>query len=177
MEILQIKELLAAIDATFPTFKVDNPTETVKAWYALLKDYDYEQIKAAFKVYINTSGSKYAPSVPELIAMVHKKNEREYLNESEAWDLVYKAICNSNYHAREEFEKLPPIIQKTIGSENVLREMAQDANFNNGVESSNFKKSYQIMVRRDKENKMLPPSLKMQLEDLYERIGIEVNNG
>lgn len=47
-------------------------------------------------------------------------NTPKQLNELEAWSLVEKAIRNSIYNSQEEFSKLPPLVQKAVGSPNVL---------------------------------------------------------
>ena len=38
------------------------------------------------------------------------------LNELEAWSLVRRALRNSGYHAKEEYEKLPPMVRRAVGS-------------------------------------------------------------
>ena len=67
----------------------------------------------------------------------------------EAWSLVRRAIQNSLYHADEEYSKLPPIVQKAVGSPDNLRGWAaMDAATVSSVTASNFIRTYSSEVEQ-----------------------------
>lgn len=160
-------QLLAIISATYPNFKVENKTQTIDAWCWALEEYPYEAIQMAYKVYLRTDKSGFAPSVNQLITNLQKPKEVSVMSEGEAWALVKKAIQNGNYHADEEFEKLPPLIQKAVGDSNMIRQWAMtDSSEVNTVIASNFQRSYKCIVSREQEKMMLPSELLEQLGDV-----------
>lgn len=150
--------------ATYSNFKVDDMKVAVDAWHWALEDYSYQAIGTALKEYINTSKSGFAPSVSQLIGIANKPKEialnQSYTEEGEAWALVRKALSNSAYHSAEEFDKLPTLIQKALGSSSILKTMALDVDFNEAVESSNFKRQYRRLVDQDKEYQKMPEEYK-----------------
>ena len=86
------------------------------------------------------------------------------MSELEAWNKVYKAICNSSYHAQEEFDNLPPLIQKIVVSPNQLAEWGRcDIEEVNTVIQSNFMRSYKAKSGQQKEFNRLPSDVKQQI--------------
>lgn len=164
----EVKRILAVMFATYSNFKVDDMTVAVDAWHWALEEYSYQDIGRALKEYINTSKSGFAPSVSQLIGIVNKPQEiafnQSYTEEGEAWALVRKALSNSAYHSVEEFDKLPTLVQKALGDSMTLKAMALDADFNEAVESSNFKRQYRRLVENDKEYQRLPEEAKLRIE-------------
>lgn len=166
----EVKQILAVIDSAYPNFKVDNVTETLNAWHFFLADYDYNTIAIALKSYVATSGSGFAPSVSELIGMASKAVDYKQHSEQDAWDMVYRAICRSAYNSKEEFDKLPALVQKAVGSPYQLKEWATDVNFNHSVESSNFKRQYRKLADQDKELAKMP----IEMKAIIERTGVQL---
>lgn len=158
-------KILSIINATWTNFKPENPLETLDAWSFFLADYQYNQIAIALKSFVATNGKGFAPSVDQLIAYVHKVDEFQQPDEGEAWSLVFKALQNSAYNSRQEFEKLPELVQKAVGSPNQLKEWALDPDFNHGVESSNFKKNFRRLADRQLELSRLPIELTAQIQE------------
>ena len=171
----ETSRVLAIIQATFPTWKVSDTDRevTLKAWHTVLADYPYEQIVYALKAYIKTDTKGFAPSPGQLINMlVSHASSDTAPNEGIAWSMVYKAICNGGYHAKEEFEALPEEIQKAVGNFEQIRNWAMDSDFNEGVTASNFKKAYRQVLERKKEEMMLGPKLVNMLEGIGNQLAI-----
>lgn len=170
----EFKILVKGMKAVYsqPTFIPDNYAFLV--WYNLLRDLPYEQADKAIKNHIMQS--KFPPTIADIREKASEliKDETDELTEAEAWSLVWDAICNSSYHAEEEYAKLPADIQKVVGSPAQLRELATDENFNQAVESSNFKRSYRNYMERKRENAKLPERLNsMRLNEKgAERLGV-----
>ena len=90
-----------------------------------------------------------------------------------SWSLVERACRNGLHGAGEEFEKLPPLIQKAVGSPNQLREWAMmDADTVKSVVASNFMRSFKIYQKRERETAMLPESVRELLTGVTERLAL-----
>lgn len=175
MTVNEVRGLLAMIEATYPNFKVIDASATLKAWSYLLSEYPAKDIELAFKAFVTTNGTAFAPSVAELIAMTRKPFELSQLSEGEAWALVMKAIENSGYHAHEEFEKLPVECQKAIGAPNQLRDWAIDSSFNASVVGSNFQRAYRNVLERKRDMEALPVEMRNLIETSAAKL--EARNG
>lgn len=114
--------LLQTITAEFPMWKMENPDVTVAVWHERLKGYEYAQVMNGYDKYVKTQGSGFAPSTAQIIS--HIQQPKEYPTPQEAWSRIHKGICNSGYHAKEEFDRLPPILQKCIGSAEEMHRLA-----------------------------------------------------
>lgn len=145
------KQLIRMLMATYSNFKPENVSETVDAWAFILEEYPRELVGNAFKEYVKTTRTGFAPSVNDLIDIISKPVDDVFLNEVEAWALVSNAIRRSAYYAEEEFKKLPEPVQKALGSPTMLRAWALDGEFNEDVAMSNFSRTYKQIVIRDKE--------------------------
>ena len=77
-----------------------------------------------------------------------------------------KALRNSTYNSAEEFKKLPALVQKAIGRSEQLRIWAMDEEFNESVTSSNFMRSYRVVMERRKEVNKLPEKIRALVENL-----------
>lgn len=163
----EVKQILIILEVAYPNFtvSVEKKKPTVDLWQRLLEPYTYHQVELAVQSYINTSGSGFAPSVSQIIDMIHKSTELATMTESEAWALVSKAIRRSTYYSAEEFDKLPEDVQKAIGAPSQLQAWATDENYNEGVAMSNFQRAYKIVVNRRLEINRLPQEVQMQIEE------------
>lgn len=162
-----VRKLLFTINSAYPTFRVENPDQMVAVWMEFLGDQDPIAIGAALKQRIRTSTSNYAPSIGELIQGAYEiRNKENELTPGEAWSLVYKALCRSTYYAEEEYNKLPPLVQKAVGSPYQLRAWASDSSFNEGVAASNFRKAYATVCERSKSDALMSPDVRRYIESL-----------
>lgn len=156
----ECKKLIMVMCYTYPNYKPQDLSIAVDIWADMLSDYSYEVASAGLKAYILQDTSGFAPSVGQLVEKIHAQKKDAEPSPLEMWNLVYKAICNSSYDSVEEFEKLPPLVQKTIGSPDYLRNMATDGNFNESVAQSQFLKIYSAECKRAEENAKLPQNIK-----------------
>jgi len=151
-----IRKLLYTINSIYPYFRVENPEQTINIWMEFLGDQNPNAIAASLKAYVRTDTSGFAPSIGKLIQGAYDIGNRNELSAGEAWSMVYKALCNSSYSAAEEFNKLPPIVQKAVGSPDQLRAWAIDDSFNEGVASSNFRRAYEIAKEQKRMEALVP---------------------
>lgn len=149
----------------YPNYKPSNLSETVDVWNMMLENCTYEQVSVALKAYAFSDTSGFAPSIGQLINKLHEVQSPQELNEMEAWLLVSKALRNGYYGAVEEFNKLPPLVQKAVGSPDNLRNWAlTDINSIENVVQSNFMRTYRVVVNRAKEFQKMPKDIKALIE-------------
>ena len=168
--------VLAILKTAYPTFYKNFNKEDISAavnlWATMFSDESIQVVTEAIKALMCTL--KYPPTiadVKEKIAMI-MQSQTQTMTEMEAWQKVKAAI--SYYNAAENFEKLPPILQKVVGSPNTLREWAlMDGEVVNSVIQSNFMRSYKAKVAQQKEYAMLPSSTKQLIADLTRNMSLE----
>ena len=153
------------IQTFYPNYQVENKEFTINAWYSIIGDCDYKPMEKALRAYITTDTSGFAPSIGQLINKLHEVQSPQELNEMEAWSLVSKALRNGYYGAVEEFNKLPPLVQKAVGSPDNLRNWAQtDSESIENVVQSNFMRTYRTVVNRAKEYQKMPKDIQALIE-------------
>lgn len=151
----------------YPNYKPSNLSETVDVWNMMLEEYNYNQISMALKAYVHSDTSGFAPSIGQLINKLHEVQAPQELNEMEAWLLVGRALRNGTYGAVEEFNKLPPLVQKAVGSPDNLRNWAQtDSESIENVVQSNFIRTYRVVVNRAKEYQKMPKDIQALIENV-----------
>ena len=157
-------KLLAFTQAAYLNFSPQDKEVTVNLWHAMLRDYTFDEAMAGLQVFIKTNESGFAPSVGQLIGCIKKIRRTKQggeLTEMEAWGLVSKAIKNSSYFAKEEYEKLPPLVQKAVGSPSQLREWGLSLSDQvHSVGQSNFMRSYRAVLQREEESAEVNSALK-----------------
>lgn len=162
----ETKKIIRIMCASYPNYKPADISETIDIWTSMLSDYSYEHIALALKSYIATSTSGFAPSIGDIIQKANSFTNTTELNELEAWALVSKALSNGYYGADKEFEKLPPLVQKAVGSPANIREWAQLDFKSLSVIQSNFERVYSATVKREEEYARLPKEAKYLIQKL-----------
>lgn len=161
----EVVKLLMTIQTFYPNYQVENKEFTINAWYSIIGDCDYKPMEKALRAYITTDTSGFAPSIGQLINKLNEVQSPQELNEMEAWLLVSKALRNGTYGAVKEFNKLPPLVQKAVGSPDNLRNWAQtDSESIENVVQSNFMRTYRTVVNRAKEYRKMPKDIQALIE-------------
>lgn len=171
-------KILMVVQAAYPNYKPPDKTVTVNFWYEMLSDYSYQQIEAAVKAFIRTDNRGFAPSIGDIMDKIQLLFGDAQLNEVEAWELVWKAICNSGYHSEEEFEKLPELAKKSVGSPSQLRQWAL-SNVDDKTISywkTDFQRLYRTFQQREREINKLSPELAQMVQKKLDRDKIVQKN-
>lgn len=158
----QFKVLVKAMKAVYtnPGFIPDQ--DAFDVWYSMVKDLDYAIASRAVQMHMQTV------ETPPTVAGIRKQAAKlqadasDDLNETAAWSLVWKAICNSGYHAEEEFAKLPAAIQRAVHSPAQLREWALLENIDGKtitVLQSDFQRTFRVEQQRERERGKLGPDV------------------
>ena len=162
----EVKKLLYMINSIYPNFKVENPEQTINIWMEFLGDQNPNAIAASLKAYVRTDTSGFAPSIGKLIQGAYDIKNRDELSAGEAWSMVYRALCNSSYSAAEEFNKLPEVVQRAVGSPDQLRAWALDDHFNESVASSNFRRAYENAKEQKRKEALIPKDVVALIDNL-----------
>lgn len=170
--------IMAILKEAYPMYYRDKTKEelstAINLWTEMFVDDDVNLVKAAVKAYIANDVKGFPPVIGQIKASLHKITQPEQLTEQEAWDLISKAIKNSTYHATEEYEKLPKLLQRVIGSPSQLKEWSQvPTDTVQSVVASNFMRSYKVRAANEQEYQKLPSDIKALIGNLSEKLKLE----
>ena len=158
----ETKQMLIIMQMAYPNYKPQDKTMAINIWFEMLENYEFNQVKAALKVHILSDTSGFPPAIGQIVEKLQLFKKSDELNEFAAWQLVLKAMRNSIYHSEEEFEKLPPAVQKAVVSPGQLREWAMAEDIDGtwmNVTQSNFMRTYRAEAAKEKEMQKLSPDL------------------
>jgi hypothetical protein len=169
----EIKTILSVLKAGYPNFykdlKKDDSDQIINLWAAMFSDDSAEVVTEAVKSLMCTL--KFPPTIADVKEKIALLTQPKFSTELEAWNKVFAAIKDSNYHSKERFDELPVNIQKIIGSHNQLREWAMmESDVVNSVIQSNFMRSFKANTATEKEFAMLPESAKQLQKNFSESI-------
>lgn len=161
-------QIMAVLQANYPDNFRDKSEAmreaTVNLWHSVFERDSYQVVQAAVMAYIQTSTERFMPNVGMIREQIRKLTEPEGMSEAEAWGLVKNALRNGLYGFHEEYEKLPPVVQRCVGTENTLREWAMmDCDELDSVVASNFQRSFRAISRSEAEWSKLPPGFRDEI--------------
>ena len=164
-------EIIAVLQTNYPeNFREKSDTvldAMVNLWHSVFQRDPYPVVQAAVMSYMQTSTDRFMPNVGIIREQIRKITEPVGMSEAEAWSLVKNALRNGLYGFREEYAKLPPMIQRCVGTENTLREWAGiDLAMLDSVIASNFQRSYRAIARSENEWAKLPPGFRGEVQKM-----------
>ena len=164
-------DLLSVLKAAYPNFYRDmtrkDADHVVALWTDMFKEEPAELVALAVKAHIATDKKGFPPHIGAIKDAIVKIRQPDEMTELEAWGLVQKALRNGYYGAQEEFDKLPPVVQRLVGSPNQLREWAMmDTTTISSVVASNFQRSYKARAANEREFLALPAEVKSAMEQI-----------
>lgn len=143
----------------------------IRNWHSFFEHDSFELVEAAVRAYIATSTERFMPNVGQIKEQIRKLTAPEQMSEAEAWTRIKKALSNGLYGAEEEYAKLPPVLQRLVGSPSRLREWAQmDADTVESVIGSNIQRSYRAISAQEAEWQKLPPGYREHMQRLSGQI-------
>ena len=167
----EMAEILAVMQANYPDDFRGMSDEAmhgkINLWFMQFRDDDYKEVLAAVMAHIATDTNRFMPPVGVIKAKLVEIRQPNEMTELEAWELVSKATRNSTYNSAEEFAKLPPVVQRLVGSHMQLKEWAaMDSETLQSVVASNFQRSYKVRAKNEREYLALPSSVKTFMEGI-----------
>lgn len=178
MDRTETLQILSVLKAAYPDFYRNMERRDAEAvvglWSDMFLDDPVEIVAAAVKALIASDEKQYRPPhIGAVKAYVRKIAHPEEMTEVEAWGLVRKATANGYYGAKEEFEKLPHILQRLVGSPNQLKEWAMmDSNEFQTVVASNFQRSYRAATESEREYQAIPVDVRSIAEILSGKLAL-----
>ena len=157
--------IMAVLKAAYPAYYRDMKRSEAEAivglWTDMFQDEPADLVASAVKAHIASDAKGYPPHIGAIKDAILKITRPEEMTEQEAWGCVVQALRNSAYNSAAEFAKLPPVVQRLVGSASQLREWAlMDSDQINSVVASNFQRSYKVRAKNDREYRALPSSVR-----------------
>ena len=145
----------------------------LNTWYECLNDLDYKLVLQAVKKTILES--PYPPTIHDI-----RKNATEMINPStqktaiEAWNEAYSMICGGLYMTEEQFKSASPEVQRFFGNVRQVAELAKtNIDIVNTVTKGQFLKQYDILIEREKQQKLLPEKMQQMIGQLSEKMNVK----
>lgn len=144
----------------------------VKTWQSCFNDIPYEVVANAVKKTMLTS--QFPPTIAEVrkqaIEMINPSTQKTAI---EAWNEAIKMISNGIYMTQEQFETHSPEVKKFFGSVNQVKQLAMvDSETINTVTKGQFLKQYEVIVQREKEQKLLPTQMQEMISGLANKFAL-----
>ena len=158
-------KVLAVLKAAYPNFyrgmKADELNGIVNLWASQFESDSYQTVGAAVQAHIATDTKGYPPHIGAIKEAIRKITQPDEISEMEAWGYVASALRNSGYNSVAEFDKLPPVVRRIVGSPSQLREWAMmDSDTVQSVVQSNFMRSYRARAQSEREYLALPEKVR-----------------
>lgn len=171
-------KLLALMQANYPddfkTMSDDMLVARVRMWERIFEDDSYLEVETALLAHMASDTGRFSPPVGVIKNKLVSMRQGETMTELEAWGYVKAALRNSTYGSAAEFAKLPPVVQRLVGSPNQLREWAMmDSETVDSVVASNFQRSYKARAASEREYMALPSAVKGFVAQLAERMSMD----
>lgn len=175
-------KILAVLRGAYPAFYRDMGRKeadgVVALWTEMFSEEPYELVAAAVKALIACDEKGFPPHIGAVKARIRQITTPQEMTEGEAWALVQRAVSRGIYNAREEYERLPKLIQGIVGSHNQLREWAMmDADTVQSVVASNFQRSYRARAAVNREYAALPADVKALVDNMAGKLALEGSDG
>lgn len=178
MTIQETAQIMDILTIAYPQFysgrNAPDPEKALELWAGMFSGDDVIIVAAAVKALIASESGNFPPSIGAVKARIRQITTPQEMTEGEAWALVLRAVSRGIYNAKDEFERLPKLIQGVVGSHNQLREWAMmDADTVQSVVASNFQRSYRARAAANKDYAALPPDVRALVDGMAGKLALE----
>ena len=160
--------ILGTLRTAYPKFYSEMSKQemlnTIDLWTEMFSHENPALVTAAVKNLINTF--KWVPTIADIKEEMYRLTETQEETPIEIWNSIKKAMRRAAYYADEEFQALPELAKKFVGSPNQLREWAISNDYNDGVVKGQFLKQYDVLLKRQKDNKLMLPQVREMVKQL-----------
>lgn len=169
----ETSQMLTILKAAYPTFyrnmSQKEAMATLNLWAEMFAGDDVTVVKFALHRLIETH-TGFPPDIAEVkthIRMLVLASTGEPTDE-ELWRMLRRAAANGLYGSSEEFERLPPVLQRYCGSPSALRDMAvMDEKTLDTVSKGQFLKQITVIRERQEYRDSLPDGVRDAVSRLY----------
>lgn len=173
-------KIMSVLKGAYPNYyrgmQREEANGVVALWTEMLADYPAEVVALAVKRFIALDDKGFPPSIGQVIQGIRAvaSPPEDRLTENEAWGLCRRAACNGAYNSKSEYAKLPPILQRVVGSPEVIHEWSQmDPAMLDTTVRASVCRSFNAAMEREEEAKSLPPALNSAIHRLAGQMAIE----
>lgn len=182
MTLQETAEILSICKAEWPQsfsrMSAQDGKARLQLWATMFADDDVRLVGAAVKTLIAAGDREFAPGVGQIKEQMRKLVSHGEKTEAEAWARILKSIRNSAYDSARQFERLPPILQKIVGSPSQLREWGMmDSETLHSVVASNVQRAYRTMQQRENEAAKIPSDVAKCISEFAQKFALEGNSG
>lgn len=171
----EIIAIFKVLKTAYPKFYAEmsrkEAEDTINLWQEMFAHENPALVTAAIKDLINSF--KFPPTIADVKDRMYELTNTETETPIEIWNEIMSAIRNSIYYAGQEFERLPDMAKKFVGSPAQLREWAMSEDFNESVVRGQFLKQIEVIKKRDKDNAMMLPDTKAIIGTLANKFMLE----
>lgn len=168
-----IKMLSSVYVNEFSKLTEDKVIQMIDVWSMLLEDEDANKIATVTKAYLKSNTNAFMPTPAMLINMAYELFTPKGMTELEAWNIVYRAVCNSGYNAQREYDNLPLDIKRLVTSSQLREWSMMDSETLNSVVASNFMRSFKVREKQRSDYAKLPNETKNLISELNMNMKLE----
>ena len=154
--------IASAIKAAWPNANIMPDKQSKNVWYTMLADLDYTICTNAIKQLMSTN--IFPPSIAEIRQKCIAVCEIPEKDWGDAWKSVQKAIGAWGYmredEAMETFDDRTRSVVRRLGWRNICHSE------NIAADRANFRMIYEAELKAEKEQKLLPETVRMQQEKI-----------
>lgn len=155
--------ILVLLQTAYPRFYANKDKSELKnavnLWADMFFEESVETVALAVKFLI--ANNTFPPSIAEIKQCIAKSRQKDKPDANQAWQRVKRALANSVYSAKEEYDKLPPEIQRAVGSPVQLYRWALlDASEVESFIARDFMRNYNARLQHECEYLVAPPDVR-----------------
>ena len=161
----EFKILVKGMKAIYsqPTFIPDQ--DAFNMWYALMGDLPYDVCNVSIQKYMLTN--KFPPTVAEIREMAAGVVNGDPLTWGESWERALNSVRRyGSYNQMEALNSLDPLTRKCVESIGYMQLCMSE---NIMVERAHFQKIFEVMAKREQQQKQMP----LQLQEAIAKLQIK----
>lgn len=162
MEFDRFKVLAKALKSVYTKDNFLPDAESIKIWYSLLRDIPYEVLNLAIQKYMQSR--TFPPTIRDLRELAAEITQGKPAEWGDGWEQVLMAIRRYGVYRESEalasMDELTRECVKRLG----FRDICMSENI--VADRANFRKIYESLVERRKEDSMLSLSVKTKMAQL-----------
>lgn len=181
MNVAETSQIMDILAAAYPRFYAGNeapdPESVLSLWATMFAEDDFMIVAAAVKALIAGDVKGFPPVIGQVKARIRQITKPQEMTEGEAWALVARAIRNSTYDSRKEFDALPDYIQRIVGAPSQLREWGtMDSDTVHSVVASNFQRAYRAKAEHRRNYDALPGDVKQLVAQIAGQAALQIES-
>lgn len=153
--------LSATIKTAYPREQSLQTKEAMELWFTMLQDLDYKQTMTFLQKWIATE--KWIPTIAEIRQGCSEMTVEGASDWGTSWAELKSFIHKYGYErGSEKLDKLSPITREVVRRLG-FKEICQSPIENEMSDRSQFRNLYEIISKREQEDRQLPELLKAQI--------------